>query len=189
MKGLFGENGILTNTYNYLKNNNILLGSNDLNPLITSEKTVNAKDAYFLDNSVNISANTETVLLSIKNPSANKRIITKTLEFTSEGNKSVLIRLYINNILTGTFESWDNDGVAEISTNATISKTTSIIAGVTKIDEKIGGTTLAKEDEERFNLISGDISLILQPDDVLTFTAFSENTSNVGFQLRWEEEP
>lgn len=144
---------------------------------------------------VTIAGSTETVLVSLRNKStfAGKpntvRIRYGTLTITSDGTKSVRFRVYLNGVTGGTWADYDTDlSVTEVSTSTTLNTTTSVIDGITKVNEQIGSTVLGKVDRDRINLFSSDIVIAANPSDIITITAESSNSSDIDIQLRWIEE-
>lgn len=147
---------------------------------------------------VSISANTETVLLSIRNKDtfAGKpntvRIRYGTITLVSDGQKSVKFKVYLNGVdrNVGTWGDYDSDlSVSEINTDSPLSLTTvNPVPTVNKILEQIGSTALAKEDRDRINLFSSDVVISAFPNDTITITAESQNSSSIDVQIRWIEE-
>lgn len=142
-----------------------------------------------------ISANTETVLLSIRNNLTFKgkpntvRVRYGTLTLTTDGTKSTSFRVYINGVTGGTYTDYDPDlSVSSISTDATLAYTTTSIAGIQRRNEQVGGTYLAKTDRERLNLFESDIVIAAYPGDIITISAFSTGATIVDMELRWIEE-
>lgn len=142
-----------------------------------------------------VSANTETVLLSIKNNVMFKgklntiRIRYGTLTLTTDGTKSVSFRVYNNGVTGGTYTDYDSElSVSSISTDTTLSYTSTNIAGLVRKNEQVGGTYLAKADRERLNLYESDIVIAAYPGEVITITAFSTGATVVDMELRWIEE-
>ncbi len=176
----------LEDTYKILKKKLILLGSGNTTPLYTTGAGVGAKDAFLLDHLVDITASTETTLITLKNTSTSKTLNLSTLTLLTEGNKPVEIKVYTNNINTATFEAWGDGSDAEIATNTVLTLTSSIIAGVTKVDNQVGSTLLAKEDKLRLNF-DGDVYFSIKENETITITATSSNTSAVNIQIRWTE--
>jgi hypothetical protein len=142
-----------------------------------------------------IPANTETILLSIKNNPTFKgkpntvRVRYGTLTLTTDGTKSVSFRVYVNGVSGGVFTDYDTDlSVSSISTDTTLSYTTTTIAGIPRRNEQVGGTYLGKTDRERLNLFESDIIIAAYPGDIITITAFSTGATVVDMELRWIEE-
>lgn len=186
MASFFGENSTIVKTYKYLVNQAIMLGSSIDNPLITKNASQSLDNAYIMNISKTVL--TEAIIFTIKNTDEYKKIKFKTFTFATDGNKSVEFKLYLNGSTGGTFESWSGDSVAEVSTTATLSLTTSTIGGITKIDEQIGGTILAKIANDRIDLSGGDVEISLNQNETLTVTAQSTNSNETKTLVRWVEE-
>lgn len=149
---------------------------------------------------VAIPAGVETVLLNIRNRDifAGKpntvRLRYGTITITSDGTKSVSFKVYLNSVPYDTInDEWgyydENLSVSEINIDAPLALTSrNIVTGLNKINQQIGGTYLGKVDRDRINLFSSDVIISANADDILTFTAFSENNTIVDFEIRWIEE-
>lgn len=143
-----------------------------------------------------VTVGAETVLLSIRNKTtfAGKpntiRLRYGTLTITSDGNKSVDFKVYLDGVTGGTWGDFDTDlSVSEVSIDTTLATTTrTIVTGLDAIDEQVGSTALAKVDRDRINLFSNDIVIAAYPGETITITAQSASTNTIDFQLRWIEE-
>lgn len=142
-----------------------------------------------------IPAGVETVLLSVRNRETFQgkrnsiRVRYGTLTLVTDGNKSVRFKVYINGVTGGTWGFYDEElSVTEVSTTTTLSLTSTTIDGVTKINEQIGSTALAKSDRTRINLFDSDIVISALPTDTITITAESSSSSYIDIQLRMIEE-
>lgn len=149
---------------------------------------------------VSVGAGAETVLLSIRNrPTfAGKentvRLRYGTVTITSDGTKPVEFNVYLNGMtydnVTYEWGYYDEQlSVSELNINQPLSLTSrTIVTGLDKTNEQIGGTYLGKVDRDRINLFSRDVIISANPNDILTFTAKSPNATVVDFELRWIEE-
>lgn len=142
-----------------------------------------------------VPAGIETILVSLRNKLtfAGKpntvAIRYGTLTLVSDGQKSVRFKVYLNGVSGGVWDSYDADlSVSEVSTTASLNLTTSVIGGITKVNEQIGSTALGKVDRDRINLFSSDIIIAAHPGDSITITAESDNNTTIDIQLRWIEE-
>lgn len=149
-------------------------------------------------NQVSIPANTETILLSIRNKDTfsgkpnTVRLRYGTITITSDGTKPVAFRVYINGVNrnVGTWGDYDSDlSVSELNIDSPLVVTTdTIVTGLTRKRQQIGGTYLGKTDRDRINLFSTDVVISANAGDIITITAFSPNSTVVDFEIRWIEE-
>lgn len=142
----------------------------------------------------------ETVLLSIRNRETfsgkenTVRLRYGTITITSDGTKPVEFNVYLNGVpYDNVAHGWgfydENLSVSELNINAPLELTTrTIVTGLSKANELIGGTFLGKVDRDRINLFSGDAVISANAGDILTFTAKSINNTVVDFEARWIEE-
>ena len=186
MIGNFGENSLLVKTYKYLVNNSIMLGSSMIKPLYTKHTAQSLTDAYLINVSKTVS--TEAIVFTVKNDDTYKTIKFKTLTFATDGNKSVKFALYKNGVTGGTFASWGGDSIATFGTTSTLAVTTTTVDGITKVEERVGGTILSKIDSLRIDLSDGDVEIDVKPGETLTFTAKSASSNEITVLARWIEE-
>lgn len=183
-------------TYLALVKSGQLLGSKKSLPLFTqSSSVVPVDNASLIDiGTKTIASNTETILLTIKNKETfngktNTTIVSvSTLTLNSDGNKRVVIKLYKNGVTGGTYSDWNtSDSLLELSTDNNLALTTTTVAGITKINEQVGGTLLAKQEKERINFIDTDVCFCMQPGEILTITAESTQSNEIDMQIRIKE--
>lgn len=153
--------------------------------LVVATNSYGMKSAPYLDSNVTISAATETILVSIKNIGT-YTVRVGTLSFSTDGNKAVKIRIYRNALTNGTFVLHPNCKCGAISTNGTLNYTMDTSTGISIRLEQHWGTVLAKVDTLRLNILDNDIPIILNPNDIITITAESSNSSDIGFSLRFK---
>lgn len=149
---------------------------------------------------VTIPSNSETVLLNIRNRESfagkknTVRLRYGTVTITSDGTKPVEFNVYLNGVpydtITHEWGYYDEQlSVSELNLDAPLSLANrTIVSGLTKINEQIGGTFLGKVDRDRINLFSTDVVISAAAGEILTFTAKSPNTTTVDFEIRWIEE-
>jgi len=144
---------------------------------------------------VTIPSNTETVLLSIRNRDIFQgkpnsiRSRYGTLTLVTDGNKSVKFKVYLNGVTGGTWDFYDEPlSVTEVSTTTSLNLTSTTVGGILKINEQVGSTALGKADSVRLNLFDSDVVIAAYPNDTITITAQSQNTSEIDIQLRLIEE-
>ena len=115
-----------------------------------------------------------------------------TLSITSDGTKPVEFNVYLNgvNSAVGTWGFYDEQlSVSEINIDSPlVLNNRTIVTGVTKPNQQIGGTFLNKVDRERINLFSSDVIISANAGDIITITANSTGSSVIDFQIRWIEE-
>lgn len=142
---------------------------------------------------------TEEVLLSIRNRqefpsgSANTvRLRYGTLTLTSDGTKAVEFNVYLNGVdgNVGEWGYYDEDlSVSEINIDSPLALTNrTIVTGLDKANEQVGGTFLNKVDRDRINLFSTDVVIAANAGDIITITAKSQNSTDISFEMRWIEE-
>lgn len=159
------------------------------------------KFPFIKRSAVSVSGGTETVLLSIRNREEfpvgkknNVRLRYGTVTITSDGTKSVEFNVYLNGVpYDNVTHDWgyydENLSVSELNINAPLQTTSrTIVTGLDKINEQIGGTYLGKVDRDRINLFSQDVVISANAGDILTFTAKSSNSTVIDFEIRWIEE-
>lgn len=149
---------------------------------------------------VSVPANTETVLLSIRNKEEfagkpnNLRLRYGTVTITSDGNKTVEFNVYLNGVrYDPNVDEWGdydaNASITEMNLDAPLQLASrSIVAGLDKVNQQIGGTYLGKIDRDRINLFSRDVIIAANAGDIITFTALSSGATEVDFELRHIEE-
>lgn len=144
---------------------------------------------------INVPQNTETVLVSVRNKDVFQgkpntvRSRYGTVTLTTDGNKPVKFKVYLNGVINGTWYDFDTDlSVTEMSTDAQLSLTQIVKGNITKIVEQVGSTALGKSGSLRINLFDSDIVISAYPTDTITITAQSQNATNVDIQLRLIEE-
>lgn len=154
---------------------------------------------YIKRSQVSVAGNTETVLLSIRNrvefpvgtPNT-VRLRYGTLTFVSDGTKPVEFNVYINGVngAVGTWGYYDEQlSVSEINIDSPlVLNNRTIVTGVTKPNQQIGGTFLNKVDRDRINLFGSDVVIGANAGDIITITAKSINNTVIDFQIRWIEE-
>lgn len=147
-----------------------------------------------------VPSNTETVLVSIRckeffnGKPNNLRLRYGTVTITSDGTKPVEFNVYLNGVrYDPNLDEWgDYDteaSISEINIDAPLQLTTrTIVAGLDKVNQQIGGTYLGKIDRDRINLFSTDVIIGANPADIITFSAFCPNATEVNFELRDIEE-
>lgn len=157
------------------------------------------KFPYIKRSQVSVAGNTETVLLSIRNrvefpvgtPNT-VRLRYGTLTFVSDGTKPVEFNVYINGVngAVGTWGYYDEQlSVSEINIDSPlVLNNRTIVTGVSKPNEQIGGTFLNKVDRDRINLFGSDVVIAANAGDIITITAKSANSTVIDFQIRWIEE-
>lgn len=189
-------NNVIANTYDVLVNSRRLFGARKSKPLfVKSSESVSVNDASLINiDSIALTAGVEKVLLTIRNRATFDGITNAisiklaTLTFQTDGTKAVSFKIYKNSTTAGTFNYWNEAASRiEVSTNTTLATTTETVGTITKIINEIGSTILAKEDVQRFNLLEGDVIIDLKPNETITFTAKSVNTSNVSLITRIKE--
>lgn len=189
-------NKVIVASYNFLVSSGILIGALKTKPMYTvSSNSVTVEDATLIElDNLPIGANTETVLLTIRNRATFDgntnalNIKLATLTFGTSGNKDVKFKLYGNSITGGTFYEWDTlNSRVEVSTDTTLNTTTIIIGTITRIVNQIGLALLSKEDSQRYNLLDGDIIFTIKPNESITITATSTNSSLVSLITRIKE--
>jgi hypothetical protein len=172
--------------YNRLRNAKLLLGSDNIVPMITKARGVTTDEASLLvRKSISIST-TETILVSLKNQSANRTIVLSTLTLHDLGNKSMDIAIYKNGITGATFNQWCINKIGHIATDGTLNLTSNTVSGITKIEEQVDSNILAKDEKERINLHDGDIQIEASPNDIITITATAiGGATTATINLRW----
>ncbi|MEN6350461.1 MAG: hypothetical protein ABFD08_13835 [Syntrophomonas sp.] len=137
------------------------------------------------NNSVSISSNVETNLISLQNKSTVSSITNRVpvklqaLSLYANGGQNVAIRLLRNATLSGTTTYTDIDStnsVAAYNTAGTYNSGTGIF---------IVGFQLQKLDTQNYNLV--DYDFIIQPTETMTVTALSAGTSSIAATLSWRE--
>jgi len=186
----------LLDTYKGLDIQGILRGSRKSKPIYTeSNSSLSVDNASLIEiNNFPLSANTESILLTIRNRAnfgGNTNTTTikiATLTLKTDGAKPVDFKIYKDSTIGGTFNYWDEtNSRIEVNTNATLATTTETIGTITKIINQIGSTILSKEETQRINLLDGDIILDLKPSEEVTITAKSTNTSIISIVTRIKE--
>ena len=185
----------LKSTYKSLVQEGTIIGSYKDNPIFTKSSTsITSDNAALINISETLVAGTEKTLLTVRNRATfnsnpNIRSISMaTLTLSTSGNKAVIFTIYKNASTGGTFADWNTlNSRVEVNTTATKSITTSTIAGITKIDEEVGNTIVAKEATERINLLEGDITITLKANETFTITAESSQVSDIKMSLRIKE--
>ena len=128
-------------------------------------------------------------VISIKNKSTfqgkvnHVRIRYGTVTLASDGTKPIIIKVFRNGTLTGAnFQDYDTtDSVAQFDITAT-----AYTAGAG--NEPIGGTLLPKVGVARINLFSDDVVIPVYPNETVTLTAASANSTELDLFLRHIEE-
>ena len=181
---------------------NIKVGTSSWNAGTVGERASGTgadKFPYIKRTDIALVANVEKVLLSIRNrieypvgtPNT-VRLRYGTLSITSDGTKPVEFNVYLNgvNSAVGTWGFYDEQlSVSEINIDSPLALTNrTIVTGVTKPNQQIGGTFLNKVDRERINLFSSDVIISANAGDIITITAKSTGSSVIDFQIRWIEE-
>jgi hypothetical protein len=157
------------------------------------------KFPFIKRSAMSIAGNTETILLSIRNRlefptgiSNTVRLRYGTLSLTTDGAKPVEFNVYLNGIDgdVGTWGYYDEGlSVSEINIDSPlVLNNRTIVTGLAKANEQIGGTFLNKVDKERINLFSSDVIIAANAGDIITITAKSTGNTVVDFQIRWIEE-
>lgn len=182
--------------------NNIKIGTSSWSAGTVGERASGTgadKFPYIKRSQVSVAGNTETVLLSIRNrvefpvgtPNT-VRLRYGTLTFVSDGTKPVEFNVYINGVngAVGTWGYYDEQlSVSEINIDSPlVLNNRTIITGVAKPNEQIGGTFLNKVDRDRINLFGSDVVIAANAGDIITITAKSANSTVIDFQIRWIEE-
>jgi hypothetical protein len=137
------------------------------------------------NNSVSISANTETNILTIQNKPLVSNItnhvpvILQSLSLSTDGNQNVSVRLIRNSPLTGSTTFTDINSTSSVVAYNTAGTYT------TGTGKFVAGFQLHKTDGQTFNLV--DYQYTLQPNETITIAALSTGNNVMTVTINWRE--
>lgn len=161
---------------------NVEMDIQDAQVSFIGDSSVNSQAKGFaVDHTKSVSL--ETPIISIRNnttfnsKSNGIRVSFQTIGLASDGNKSVIIRAYVDSILTGAV--FTNVSTTE----STVSVDTTALIAVGGL--KVASIPLAKVDTYNDDISALDLEL--QPGQSVTFTGTSASSNEITIGIRWRE--